>query len=179
MELQKIFAAVFLGFFAVVFSSRNIRLGVRLLWRPLSTRFLRYVVYPRIFYKRRWRYLNPTRAELLLYVAHWATTITFNAYGIRSLSEASLRAAQIGTVHLLPLLAFRQLSFAADIFGFSLRSFYAIHRSVGIMATLQGIFHTAIALQGSKITAQDTIIGLLVRVAAMSVVGKTDKSTVS
>ena len=59
-------------------------------------------------------------------------------------------------------MAVRQLSFVASLLGLSLGSFYAIHRSVGIMAAIQGLIHAIIAVQGAKLSATDSVIGLLV-----------------
>ena len=162
MDAQKIYTAAFLGFFALFFLRRNVPHWSDVFCRPLARRVLRHLVYPRIFRSRQLFNLNPTRAEFLFHIVHWAATATGNAYGVHNLLDAGLRAGQMSIIHLLPLFAFRQLSSVADLFGVSLSLTYTVHRSIGIMASIQGVVHAVISLHGTKWSAADSILGLLV-----------------
>ena len=79
-------------------------------------------------------------------MVHWAGTIFCNVYGIHSISDAGQRAGNLALVHLAPLLATTQLSFASNLMGLSLTVTRSIHRAFGLMAAVQSAFHTTVAL---------------------------------
>jgi hypothetical protein len=51
-----------------------------------------------------------------------------------SIYTASLRAADLSLINLIPAVAGPHLSFLADIFGLSLTTYRRVHRSFGIMS---------------------------------------------
>ena len=107
-------------------------------------KLLRHLLYPRLFTNH--HSANPTKAAALLYITHWIGTGFCNAWGIRTTSEAGLRAGSIAIIHLIPLLMAPQLSFASDVLGVPLATYERLHRSLGLMAAVQGIFHGLVAI---------------------------------
>ena len=123
----------------------------------------KYLIYP-VFFKRH-LLLGPTsRWQTILMVLYWAGTAVCNVIGVKSLSEAGLRAGSISVFHLIPLLLSDRLPLAADFLGLSPQSFQRAHTSVGFMATTQGIIHVVVFLSHKSFQLQQSshFYGLLV-----------------
>lgn len=143
MDLSDIFASILLGGIGVVICLRAVLRLLHHTHRRALMWLLRHAVYPRIFQGQ--HFINPSRAEVTLHALHWAATAFCNFYDIHSIPDAGRRAGTLAIIHLAPLLATSHLSFVSDLMGLSLAVSRAIHRAFGIMAAIQGAFHTAVA----------------------------------
>ena len=160
MDIVQILACVLLGIPALWISFRVMLSCWTTTCRSFYGKLLRYLIYPRIF--PQWHHINPSRLDLLLHVTHWAFTGFCNVYNVRSVTEAGLRAGSIAVVHLVLLIAAPQLNFGADVLGLSLAVFYRVHRAFGIMATAQGVFHSAVYLRSASISTFSGSLSLTV-----------------
>lgn len=151
MDVTEIYACILLGSIGLLVIIRVLMMLSYQTRRSLYGRILRQFVYPRLL-RQDW-FLNPTRAEFVLYALHWTMTAFFNLYRVDSIAEAGLRAGSIALVHLVPLLAIPQLSMWSHYLGLSLSACQAAHRAFGYMATAQGIFHAIVSIQETSIRA--------------------------
>ena len=99
---------------------------------------------------------------LLLYVG---SVIITNRIGVSSLREAGTRVATLSVIYLASLFFGSHLSFTADIFGLSLRSYRLVHGLIGFSAFLLGLFHVImVILQGPRVVFNQFIIsGIMIR----------------
>ena len=133
--------------------------------RPLqaiSKAYLFYLKYPTIISRGRWA--GPiSREELMLQLLHTASTVAFNGIGVKSIKQAGARAATLSVIHLIPLFFGTHLSFAADILGFSLRTYRIMHRSIGVSAFILGLFHVLVVIaQGPRLVVDRFILSGIV-----------------
>jgi hypothetical protein len=92
-----------------------------------------YLIYPQLIHRH--RYLGPwSWADVLLVLSYIAINMFSIGFKSPSVHAASLRAADLSLINLVPALAGPHLSFLADIFGLSLTTYRRIHRSFGIMS---------------------------------------------
>ena len=125
----------------------------------------KYLIYPILI--RRRRMLGPcTYWEAFATLLHWSLTAICNLVGVRDISDFGTRAGTLSIIHLIPLLFSDRLSFAADLLGLSLRTYTAIHGSVGVMAILQGFLHSIVFVTHGtfRMREQRQFYGFLVRV---------------
>lgn len=107
---------------------------------------------------RRRRFWGPvTRLQAILHLLYFGGTLVFNILGVSGLAAASSRAALLAVLHLIPTLCVPQFSLAAELCGISLSTYSRIHRTFGIMATLQTILHVALALREVAFSLADRI----------------------
>jgi hypothetical protein len=148
MDLLSIFATILLGSLGLVLVTRTLWICFIRTQRTLFATVYRHFVYPRLFPGQ--HIFNPSRSEVFFHLVHWAGTVFCNVYGIHSISDAGQRAGNLALVHLAPLLATTQLSFASDLMGLSLTVTRSIHRAFGLMAAVQSAFHTTVALTADR-----------------------------
>lgn len=160
MEIQAVFGIAFLGVFGTRLLYHQAFVLARRAYPTISGRFVRHISLPRLFRGR--HFINPTRIEVLCHIVHWTSAIIYNAYGVRSLSHAATRAAQIAVIHAVPLLAAHQLSFVSHALGLPLGSVYKMHASLGIMTTIQGTFHSIVRLRDMDKWVETTVYGTIV-----------------
>lgn len=106
---------------------------------------LHYLLYPRLI--RRHRFIGPWSWAAVL-VQLWFVAVNAFCVGFRasSIHDVSRRAARLSLLNLVPAYSGAHLSFLADVFGISLRTFRVIHRSAGVMAFFLLAFHVAITM---------------------------------
>ena len=127
MDINQIFAIRFLGTFGLLLVWRLIVsiwyhalrcFRILIFWTSAKLRMvreksygllLRHILLRRVLRGR--YFLNPTRVELLYHVAHWTATIFYSTFRVGTLDQAANRAAQLATIHMVPLLVAYQLSF--------------------------------------------------------------------
>ncbi|KAE8156468.1 hypothetical protein BDV40DRAFT_306037 [Aspergillus tamarii] len=107
---------------------------------------------------RRRRFWGPvTRLQAILHLLYFGGTLVFNILGVSGLAAASSRAALLAVLHLIPTLCVPQFSLAAKLCGISLSTYGRIHRTFGIMATLQSILHVVLSLREVAFSLADRI----------------------
>jgi hypothetical protein len=124
---------------------------------------LKHFIYPYLF--RRHIFFGPvSRVHFILQVIYWCATAACNVIGVKTFTQASARAGTLSVINLVPLLFSGRLSHAADLFGISLRGFYGLHRSIGLMALTQGLIHIFILIGKRLVSvhAPDQIYAILV-----------------
>ena len=142
METVYIYAICVSGVFAAFFL---------LAFHPYFLQFVKYVVlllskvltYPQIL--RRHSSLGPwTPAGLIVHTAY----ITANVYCLEfwklTATNVGLRAANLALINLMPLFLGIHLSFLADLFGVSLKTFRMVHRSGGMMSFALVLLHVLV-----------------------------------
>jgi len=123
----------------------------------------KYLVYPILIQRR--RFLGPlNRYSAFCIGVYWISTAACNIVGVRTLPQAGNRAGSLAVLHLVPLLFSGRLSFAADLLGFSLQTYFRLHNSIGIMAFTQTFIHITIFLANNAFLIHDSqhFYGLLV-----------------
>ena len=163
MEPVKIYSLAAGGVFALAFvycvSSSISR------WIQNRTLFyiLKYLIYP--IFIRRTRLSGPfSRWRAILTIAYWIGTAACNLIGVKTIAQVGKRAGSLATLHLVPLLFASRASFAADLLGVSLQTFLSFHTTIGLMALVQSVVHTAIFFAHHTISFKEKIqfYGLLV-----------------
>lgn len=139
MDIYDAFAISFLGLFAVYLLYCLIT-NAALRMSPNIARWLtRHLVWPTVFNSRHaW---DPTRAQLLVLVAHWSLVAFYNIFRVETLSQASAKAAQLSLLHIIPLLIPSQVAFVSYILDISLHQARVAHIMLGTMAIVQGTVH--------------------------------------
>ncbi|EQL35119.1 hypothetical protein, variant [Blastomyces dermatitidis ATCC 26199] len=116
-----------------------------------------------------------TCTRMFLHLLHLGGTLACNAVGVRSAREASARVGSLALLHLVSLYLTRQFSFAADLFGVSLRTYQLLHQAISLMAVLQTAVHVATVLPQMAFSLSDRplrygFIGSIMLAAALVVV---------
>lgn len=163
MDPAQIYGIVAGGMFFVLLLYRMYTRISRWIQNRTIFYIFRYLIYPTLC--RRRRFLEPiTRWQSLLTLIYWLSTAVCNLVGVRTLPQAGSRAGVLSVLHLIPLLFTSRLSFAADLFGLSLKTYFQLHGSLGLMATLQGLIHILIYVTHNTFRISDPLqfYGLLV-----------------
>jgi hypothetical protein len=164
METVDIYAICVGGIFAVFFV---------LTFRPYLLQFVKYIIlllckvltYPQIL--RRHSSLGPwTPAGLIVHTAY----ITANVYCLEfwklTATKVGLRAANLALVNMMPLFLGAHLSFLADLFGVSLKTFRMVHRSAGMMSFALVLLHVLVVIARGvgafSLSVPENLYGLIV-----------------
>jgi hypothetical protein len=108
-----------------------------------------HLTYPLVL--RRYRFLGPwSRADVLIQLAYLAINIFSITFGITSFKDAWTRTGTVSVINIILLFFGFHLSFLADLLGVSLSTYRRIHRSVGSMSFLVGLFHMLAAVQSNS-----------------------------
>ena len=101
---------------------------------------------------RRYRFLGPwTRSSVLLHFLYLAIIAFCNAFGVKILDQASMRAGTLSLINIVPLYFGFHISFVADILGFSLQLYKRIYRIIALVSTALGLFYVIVsATSGSS-----------------------------
>jgi len=139
MDLDRAFAIGFLGAFALTFLLyQSIRLW-RWLQRPVARWLTQHVTIPRI--RKDHHYLNPSRAQVLFVVTHWAVVGFYNIYRVHTITTAAERAGRLALLHAVLLLAPNHTFLMSYFFNSSLSTAVFMHFVLGYMSVLQGLLH--------------------------------------
>lgn len=153
------------GILALVILTRLVLRVIRGLKDHVLVLFLQNVLYP--FCIKRHRLLGPwSRASLLFQALYLSITILCLIYKVSDLSDAGTRAGTLSLINLVPLYSGLHLSFLADMYGVSVRTYTKLHGSIGVMAGALASFHTGVALASSKSSipnSRSQLYGLVVR----------------
>ncbi|KAL4745860.1 ferric reductase family protein [Aspergillus foveolatus] len=116
--------------------------------------------------------LLPSPLHLLFIIFYVIGTLVCNVVGIQSLSDAGVRAAHLSLSSLVPMYLSGGYKFGAYLLGVSLRTYSAIHRTIGAMAVLQAIIHVVIAAITHKISTSNSshVYGILTASIMLSLV---------
>jgi hypothetical protein len=139
MDLYDAFATGFLGAFCAILLIRILTRGFRKSIPPVSRWLARHIVMSRVFDRR--HTVNPTRAQIICVIAHWGITAFYNVFRVRTISQASTRAGQLGLLHMIPLLSPMQIVLSSHALDISLTTAEYIHITLGSMAVVQGCLH--------------------------------------
>ena len=150
MDITQIYAIAAGGFFALIGLIQLWLRIARFLRRRTYGLLLRHIVYPYLI--RRHRFLGPwTRSSVLLHFSYLAIIAFCNAFGVKTLDQASMRAGTLSLINTVPLYFGFHISFVADILGFSLQLYKRIHRTIALVSTALGLFHVIVsATSGSS-----------------------------
>lgn len=164
MDVPLVYAIVVAGIFALFLLRHVHKLLVALIWSRRVCIFLHRHLYPALI-RRNWALPQISRINVLLQLIYWAGTVVSNTIGVSGLAEGSSRAGVLAVVNLIPLLFSDRLSFAADLFSLSRRTYVQIHKAMGVMAVLQLTTHMVLEALGGRfvINKPKSIYGLLVR----------------
>jgi hypothetical protein len=103
-----------------------------------------HLTYPYLIHRH--RFLGPwNRANCLLQVLYLATNVLCLGFQASSIYESGSRAGTLALLNILPSFIGPNLSFSADIFGISLRTYQKLHYLTGITSVLLICFHILIA----------------------------------
>jgi hypothetical protein len=127
MDLYGAFATGFLGAFCVILLIRITTRAFRRSIPPVSRWLARHIVMSRVFDRR--------------HTAHWGITAFYNVFRVRTISQASTRAGQLGLLHMIPLLSPMQTVLSSHALDISLTTAEYIHITLGSMAVVQGCLH--------------------------------------
>lgn len=101
-------------------------------------RRLRFLALERLCYcyvVNRHAILGPwSAASILVHLLYVLVNLVCMFYGPASISEAGTRAGTLSLINMAPVFLSTHLSFLADLFGVSLKTYTRIHRSCGIVA---------------------------------------------
>lgn len=137
MDIYDAFAISFLGLFAVYFLYCLITNAALSTSANIARWLTRHLVWPTVFLNSRHAW-DPTRAQLLVLVAHWSLVAFYNFFRVETLSQASAKAAQLSLLHIIPLLIPSQVAFVSYILDISLHQARVAHIMLGTMAIFQG-----------------------------------------
>jgi hypothetical protein len=108
---------------------------------------LKHLVYPNTLGSSV-RISSLTRLEMLFLGLYVLTNALCMGLGVKSTTDAATRSGVLSVINLVPLFAGSRLGLLADLLGVSLRSQLLLHRYMGMLATVQGILHSAVAIFG-------------------------------
>ena len=160
MEIFSYAAASFLGMIAALLMVHQTSKLIRVYGPPTSRWIFKQVLLPKLF--RGQHKFNLTRIALLCHLLHWTLAIWYNVWKVRDLDHASSRASQMSIIHLVPLLASRDLASVADAFGVSLATVLTVHPSLAVMALVQGGIHVVIHYHIAKEEAKPVVFRTIV-----------------
>lgn len=83
---------------------------------------------------------------MLVHLCYIAVNTFYVGFNASSLREASLRAADLALINLIPAFASLHLSFPADLLRLKLATYYRIHRVLGTMSFFLLGFHVSTML---------------------------------
>jgi hypothetical protein len=163
MDFPQLYAIAAGGVFVILIIIKHFP-SIKRLIRLLILLASEHLTYPLVL--RRYRFLGPwSRADVLIQLAYLAINIFLITFGITSFKDAWTRAGTVSVVNLMPLFFGFHLSFLADLLGVSLSTYRRIHRSVGSMSFLVGLFHVLAAVQSNSsysLDASKNLYGLIV-----------------
>ncbi|KAH9206361.1 cell surface metalloreductase [Leptodontidium sp. 2 PMI_412] len=142
MDTVEIYAICIGSIFAIFFV---------LTFRPYIWQFAEYVVlflckaltYPRIL--DRHSLLGPWMpAGLIVQTAYISANVCCLEFWKLTATKVGLRAANLALVNMMPLFLGTHLSFLADRFGVSLKTFRMVHRSTGVMSFALVLCHVLV-----------------------------------
>lgn len=164
MEVIYIYVIAVGGIFTILFL---------LTLRPHLVQFIDYLVlwkskyltYPQIL--RRHLLLGPwSPAGFVVHAAYIAVNVSCLEFWKLTTTEAGLRAANLALINMMPLLLGTHLSFLADLFGVSLKTFRIMHRSAGLMSFVLMLLHVLIRVASRvsfSLSVPENLYGLIVR----------------
>jgi len=133
MNITQVYAVAAGSFFLCLVLFR-IRHYVNSFLKAVHLQASQYLIYPQLIHRQ--RYLDPwSWADGLLQLSYIAVNMFCIGFKAPSIYTASLRAADLSLINLIPAVAGPHLSFLADIFGLSLTTYRRVHRSFGIMSS--------------------------------------------
>jgi hypothetical protein len=164
MEAVNIYAICVSGTFAAFFL---------ITFRSYFLQFVQYVVllmskyltYPQIL--RRHSLFGPwTLAGIIVHTAFIAANVYCLEFWKLSAIKVGLRAANLALINMMPLYLGPHLSFLADLFGISLKSFRIVHRSAGIMSFVLVLLHIFVVIArgigGFSLSVPENLYGVVV-----------------
>lgn len=116
----------------------------------LTSSDLKYWLFRRFIYPRLHLFFPLPYYEIVLQLIYWSGTIASNIIGVNTLKDASLRAAQLSLVNLIPLVASSSLSLTSYVLGLSARAVVRMHGSMSAITIAEGVFHIVTALITNK-----------------------------
>lgn len=140
----------------------GIRRYIRSFPKTVYLQASQYLIYPQLIYRH--RFLGPwSWADVLLQLSYIGVNIFCTGFNAPSVHAASLRAADLSLINLIPAFAGPHLSFLADILGLSLTTYRRVHRSFGVTSCFLLGFHvfTIIASRISSLCTKWKISGEL------------------
>ncbi|KAH7330031.1 putative cell surface metalloreductase [Rhexocercosporidium sp. MPI-PUGE-AT-0058] len=144
METVEIYAvcisSIFAAFFVLAF-----RLYIWQFVEYVTLLLCKVLIYPRVLHRH--SSLGPwTPAGIILQTAY----ITANVYCLEfwklTAVKVGIRAANLALINMMPLFLGTHLSFLADRFAVSLKTFRMVHRSAGMMSFALVLFHVLVVV---------------------------------
>ncbi|PQE10457.1 cell surface metalloreductase protein [Rutstroemia sp. NJR-2017a BBW] len=118
------------------------------LLKTVDLRTSQFLIYPQLIHRH--RYLGPwSPAGVLAQLCCIAVNMFCVGFNASSLRVASLRAADLALINLIPAFASLHLSFPADVLGLTLKTYPRFHRVLGAMSCCLLAFH-AITILASR-----------------------------
>ena len=111
-------------FCLLLFRTRHL---IESLLETVDLKTSQFLIYPQLI--RRHRYLGPwSRAGVLARLSYIAVNMFCVGFNASSLRVASVRAADLALINLIPAFASLHLSFPADLLGLTLKTYRRFHR---------------------------------------------------
>ena len=97
-----------------------------------------------------------THCYLILQLLYWGCILSCTDIEVKTLTQASAKADFFAVINLISLFFEEHLSFAADLIDMPLLTYWQVHSSMRIVASVLSIFHVLInVLTGQKLNFQD------------------------
>ena len=153
-------------FCLLLFRARHL---MKSLLKTVTLRTSQFLIYPQLL--RRHRYLGPwSRANVLAQLCYIGVNMFCIAFNASSLRMASLRAADLALVNLIPAFASLHLSFPADVLGLTLKTYRRFHRVLGAVSCCLLAFHVFTMLASKTpfpLDQMENLWGLIVSVLSV------------
>jgi hypothetical protein len=115
------------------------------LMKTVNLKTAQFLIYPQLV--RRHRYLGPwSWAGVLAHVCYIAVNMFCVGFNASSLREASLRAADLALINMIPAFASFHFSLPADLLGLKLTTYRRFHGVLGTMSCCLLGFHVSTML---------------------------------
>lgn len=155
-------------FCLLLFRTRHL---MKSLLKTVDLRTSQFLIYPQLI--RRHRYFGPwSWAGVLAPACYIAVNLFCVGFKFSSLRVASLRAADLALINLMPAFASLHLSFPADVLGLTLKAYRRFHRVLGAMSCCLLAFHVFTILASRTpfpLDQMENLWGLIVRVSPLVV----------
>ena len=139
MDITQLYATASGSIFFCLILFR-IRRYIRSFLEAVTLQASQHLVHPQLICRH--RFLGPwSRADVLAHLFYIGVNMFCIGFYVKSAHLASLRAASLSLVNLIPTFAGPHLSFLADTLGLSLATFRRVHRSFGVMSCFMLSFH--------------------------------------
>ena len=107
-------------------------------------------------------FVHPGCVEVASHILYWCGTVTWELWATQSAVHLGLRAGQLALAHICVLLIFQPLAAVAGPLSMPLPRITSLHKTLGLMLTLQVITHSIIFHQHFSLLAGAAVCNVTV-----------------